>query len=78
MSDNLLNCGSFTHKYYKHCYTLYKYKYLISNILNIINQEGRGQCAVYYTSPRIFIITFSFSLAQQLWGILLNFDWLVQ
>ena len=28
-------------------------------------------------SPQSFIITFSFLLAQQLWGLFLNFDWLV-
>ena len=37
-------------------------------------EREKGRQAVYYTS---FIITFSYSLAQQLWGHLLNFDWLV-
>ena len=34
-----------------------------------------GQWAVYYASPQSLIITFSYLLAQQLWGLLLNFDW---
>ena len=29
----------------------------------------RGQWAVYYTSPQSFMITFSYSLVQQLWGL---------
>ena len=41
-------------------------------------QDGKGQWAIFYTSPQSFIITFSFSLAEQLWGLLLNFDWLFQ
>ena len=40
-------------------------------------QVGRGQWAVYNTIPQRFIITFSYSLAQQVWGLLLNFEWLV-
>ena len=38
---------------------------------------GRGHWAVYYNSPLSHMITFSNSLAQQPWGLLLNFDWLV-
>ena len=34
--------------------------------------------AVYYTSPESFIISYCFSSVKQLWGLLLNFDWLVQ
>ena len=41
----------------------------------VYTQEGRGHRAVYYTSPQSLLITFSFSLAQQIWGLLLNFDW---
>ena len=37
----------------------------------------RGQWAVFHTSPQSFIVKFSYLLAQQLWGLLLNFDWLV-
>ena len=37
----------------------------------------RGHCAVYYTSPQSFISTLSYLLPKQLWGLLLNFDWLV-
>ena len=44
----------------------------------IYNSLGyRGQWAVYYTGPQSFMITFSYSLALQLWGLLLKFDWLV-
>ena len=32
---------------------------------SIYNQGGRGHWAVYYTSPRSFVITFSYSWAQQ-------------
>ena len=39
-------------------------------------QGGRGHWVVYYTSPQSLIISFSYSLAQQRWGLLLNFDWL--
>ena len=35
-------------------------------------QRERGQCAVYCTSPQSFIITFSNSLAYQLWGLQWN------
>ena len=35
-------------------------------------QGGRGHCTVYYTSPQSFMITFSFWLAEQLWGLLMN------
>ena len=40
-------------------------------------QRGRGHCAFYYTSPQSFIKTNLYSLAQQLWGLLLNFDCLI-
>ena len=32
-------------------------------------QGGRAHCAVYFTSPQSFIITFSYLLAEQLWGL---------
>ena len=41
-------------------------------------QGGKGQWADYYTSPKSFIITFYYLLAQQLWWLLLKLDWLVQ
>ena len=44
-------------------------------IIFSILQGGRGFWAVYYTSPQTSMITLSYSLAQQLWGLLLNFDW---
>ena len=37
-------------------------------------QGGRGHCAVYFTSPQSFIIIFSYSVFQQLWELLLNFE----
>ncbi len=43
----------------------------------MLNREGEGHWVVYYTSPQRFIITFSYSLPQQLWELLLNFFWMV-
>ena len=40
-------------------------------------RKGWGHWAVYSTSPKSFITMFLYSLAQQLWGITLKFDWLV-
>ena len=40
-------------------------------------KEGRGHWAFYYTSSQSFIINFSYSMVQQLWKLLLNFDWMV-
>ena len=37
-------------------------------------QGGRGHWTVYSTSSQSFIITFYNSLAQQLWGLSINFD----
>ena len=45
--------------------------------VSVVNQGGMGHCAVYYTSPQRFVITFSCMLAQQLWGLSLDFNWLV-
>ena len=42
-----------------------------------VHQGWRGHWAVYYTGPQSLIITFSYSLAEQPLGLLLNFDWLV-
>ena len=42
------------------------------------NQGGWGHWPVDYTSPQSFIIAFCYSLTSQLWGLLLNFDWLVR
>ena len=44
--------------------------------LGLDKQGGRGHWAVYYTSLQSHIIMFSYSLAYQLWVLLLNFDWL--
>ncbi len=41
------------------------------------SQRERGQWAVYYTSPKRFIMTISYSLAWQLLGLLLNVNWLI-
>ncbi len=35
-------------------------------------QGGRGHWAVYETSPQSLIIMFSYSFAQQFWGLLFN------
>ena len=48
------------------------FDWLIQDI--ITKQGGRGQRAVYYTCPQSFIITFYYSLAQQLWGLGLTQD----
>ena len=40
-------------------------------------REVREDWAVYYTSPQSFKKRFSCSLASGLWGLLLDFDWLV-
>ena len=40
---------------------------------NGLSQGGRGQWAVYYNSPHNFEIMFSYSLAQQIWELILNF-----
>ena len=42
-----------------------------------ISQEGRGQWAVYYTTPQSFKLTFSYLLAQQLWELDCSIDCLV-
>ena len=42
-------------------------------------ERERGQQAVYYTSPQRLIITFSYSLALQLWGLLMDFiSWFIK
>ncbi len=41
----------------------------------VLLQRGREYWAVYLTSPQSFIIAFSYLLALQHLGILLNFDW---
>ncbi len=46
--------------------------YLIDTKIEDHRQGGRGHWAAYYTSPKRFIITFSYSLAQQFWGLALN------
>ena len=41
-------------------------------------QGGRAQWTVYYTSPQSLITKFSYSLAQQHWGLLLNLFWFIK
>ena len=55
---------------------------ILAVILKISRQNpGRGgkrvHWAVYYTSPQSFMITFSYSLASKILGILIEFDWLI-
>ena len=53
--------------------------FLVNNLLCRCVQGGRGHWAVYYTSLPSFIITFSYQLAQQLWGLLLNlYGWFIK
>ena len=41
-------------------------------------REG-GDWAVYYTGPQSFLITFSYSLAQQLWALIIIFiGWIIK
>ena len=39
-------------------------------------REG-GDNGLIIKSPQSFLVMFSYSLATQLWGLLLNFNWLV-
>ena len=39
--------------------------------------ERKGTLGCLLTRTQIFVITLSYLLAKQLWGLLLNFDWLV-
>ena len=42
------------------------------------SSEREGQCAVYNTIvPKVLLQRFSYSLAKQLLGLSINFDWLV-
>ena len=40
-------------------------------------REG-GDNGLFIESPQSFLVMFYYSLATQLWGLLLNFNWLVQ
>ena len=42
-----------------------------------VRERESREWAVYYTSLQSFKITISYSLAKQLWGLLMDFDWLV-
>ena len=53
----------------------FRFRYLSNKDLLLYFQGGRGHLAVHYTSLQSFIITFSYLLALQFWGLLLNFDW---
>ena len=64
---------------------MFRSLFLIVNIRSINLEQGdykgqfdrEGAMEVYYTSPQSFMITFSYRLAQQLWGLLLNLDMFV-
>ena len=52
-------------------------KVVIFSFLEIFKRQKYSlHWTVYYSSLKSFIITFSSSLAQQLWELLLNFEWL--
>ena len=61
------------------CYKKCRMLFLKLDNTNCIYSENisEGNRNVYYTSPQNFIITYTNSFAQQLWGLSLNFDWLV-
>ena len=85
-NENIKYCGEpsiphmlFTQKYTQHlkfreCLII-RVKQRISFYCSI-NLRKRGYQAVYSTSPQSLIISFSYSLAQQPWGLLFDFDWL--
>ena len=59
----------------KYLETLYYYHY--HKVYASISESGREEtlgCLLHYSLKFLF---FSYSLAQQLWGLSLNFDWLV-
>ena len=75
---SLLDCSSIKLFYVTTKFELYKVAKSSSCMeVNVYFQGERGHIAIYYASPQSYIMIFSFSLAQQLWGLLLNFDWLV-
>ena len=45
--------------------------HILLNYEKYTNKGGMGHRAVYYTSPQSIKIMFSYSLVQQLWGLLL-------
>ena len=54
-------------------------RFIIDLIIELNNREGgRGHWTVYYTSLKSFIITFSYLLASQLWGLYCTmFGWFI-
>ena len=63
-------------------YLLFTYRISTTFTISIktwhLYPRERGNIGLFITLvPQSFIITFSYSLAQQLWGHLLNFNWLV-
>ena len=46
------------------------------NFLESHNLSMEGEVIVYYINHQNFIITVSYTLPEQIWGLLLNFDWL--
>ena len=66
----------FINRFFIHVFSLFEYIHEVF-FSERERERERGQWSVYYTRPQSLIQTFSFSLAQQLWGLLANFDWLV-
>ncbi len=50
----------------------------IDNAIRLKIQLGWGHWAFHFTSPQSFIRPYFNLFAHQLWGLLLNFAWLVQ
>ena len=46
------------------------------NFLESHNLSMDGEVIVYYINHQNFIITVYYTLPEQIWGLLLNFDWL--
>ena len=51
-------------------------KKIYPNFLESDNLSMEGEVIVYYINHQNFIITVSYTLPEQIWGLLLNFDWL--
>ena len=49
----------------------------ISSIILSLYTGGEGEFGLFITLTLTFMIMFSYSLAYQLLGLLLNFEWLV-
>ena len=58
------------HKKYISNQVYNKFTYFFIKV-KLLSMEG-GDIGVYYTSPQS--LTFSYSLTEKLWGLLMNFD----